>query len=113
MSLEVMLENYLNEVGWVGSEIEEVLDTIINTEENAALQVDLLRNRILRFELTLSMSSFVVACAALVTGLFGMNLRSHAEAHPFVFWVVTAALLVGMRSAWGGLHRYGKRERLF
>jgi magnesium transporter len=113
MSLEILLENYLKEVGWVGSEIDEHLDKIINTEENVALQIDLLRNRILRFELALSMSSFIVACAALVTGLFGMNLLSHLEHHPAVFWAVAGTLGAGMMVSWHQLRRYGKRERLF
>lgn len=36
--------------------------------ENVVLQIDLLRNRILKFELILSISSFVVTCGALVSG---------------------------------------------
>ena len=36
--------------------------------ENVVLQIDLLRNRILKFELILSISSFVITCGALVTG---------------------------------------------
>lgn len=94
-------------------QVEELLDHIVNTEENAALQIDLLRNRILRFELALSMSGFIVSCAALVTGLFGMNLLSHVELHPVMFWAVAAALSVAMLTSWGQLWRYGKRERLF
>jgi hypothetical protein len=112
-SLEILLENYLNEVGWIGSEIDEHLDKIINTEENAALQIDLLRNRILRFELALSMGSFVVACAALVTGMFGMNLLSHVEHHPRMFWGVAGALAVGMVLSWQQLRHYARRQRLF
>jgi hypothetical protein len=112
-SLEILLENYLNEIGWIGSEIDEHLDKIINTEENAALQIDLLRNRILRFELALSMSSFVVACAALVTGMFGMNLLSHVEHHPRMFWGVAGALAVGMVLSWQQLRHYARRQRLF
>jgi len=112
-SLEMMLENYLNEIGWIASEIEEVLDTIINTEENVVLQIDLLRNRILRFELSLSIASFIVGCAALVTGLFGMNLLSHVENNPFLFWGVTSVLAVGMFGTWVQFRRFGRYEKLF
>ena len=113
ISFEMMLENYLNEIGWINSEVSDILDTITNTEENVALQIDLLRNRILRFELTLSMSSFIVSCAALVTGLFGMNLLNHVEHQPVLFWGLTAALMVGMAASYGRLRWYGKREKLF
>ena len=42
--------------------------------ENVVLQIDLLRNRILKFELILSISSFVVTCGALVSGMMKINL---------------------------------------
>ena len=55
-----------------------------NTEEFVEIQLDLLRNRVLRFELLLSISTFAVGCGALVTGIFGMNLMSHYEDHATV-----------------------------
>jgi len=45
--------------------------------------------------LTLSISSFVVTCGALVTGLFGMNLLSHLETDKNVFYIVTALIVAG------------------
>lgn len=113
MSLEMLFENYLNEVEWIASEVEEIVDEIKNTEENVVLQLDLLRNRILRFELLLSISSFVVTCGALVTGLFGMNLLSHFESHGSFFYVVSGFILASMTAIFATFVRYGKREKLF
>lgn len=107
MSLEMLFENYLNEIEWIASEVEEVIDEITNTEENVVLQLDILRNRILRFELSLSMSSFVVTCGALVTGLFGMNLTSHLETEKHIFYFVTVAMITGMAAMWLKFVRYG------
>jgi Mg2+ and Co2+ transporter CorA len=107
MSLEMLFENYLNEIEWIASEVEEVIDEITNTEENVVLQLDILRNRILRFELSLSMSSFVVTCGALVTGLFGMNLTSHLETEKHIFYIVTVAMITGMAAMWLKFVRYG------
>jgi len=59
MSLEILLDSNLNEVEWIASEIEDVLDGITNAEENAVLQLDLIRKRILRFELLLSVLSLI------------------------------------------------------
>ena len=84
----MLFENYLNEVEWMSSEIEDVIDEITNTEESVALQLDVQTNRILRFELLLSISTFVVTCGALVTGLFGMNLLNHMETDSNVFYIV-------------------------
>ena len=55
---------------------------------SVALQLDVQTNRILRFELLLSISTFVVTCGALVTGLFGMNLLNHMETDSNVFYIV-------------------------
>lgn len=103
----------MNEIEWISSEIDEVIDEIVNTEENVVLQVDLLRNRILKFELILSISSFVVTCGALVTGLFGMNLLNHFETHRSFFYVITALTTLGMSAIYRAFTRYAKREKLF
>lgn len=112
-NLEMLFENYLNEVEWLAAEVEDEIDEIRNTEENVVLQLDLLRNRILRFELLLSISSFVVTCGALVTGLFGMNLLSHLETKGSVFYVVSAFLAMSMTSLFIIITRYGRKEKLF
>ena len=43
--------------------------TLLCSLENVVLLLDLLRNRILKFELLLSVASFVVTLGALVTGV--------------------------------------------
>lgn len=96
MNLEMLFENYLNEIEWIASELEEMHDEIINTEENVVLQLDLLRNRILRFELFLSISSFVVTYGTLIAGVFGMNLLSHFEQNGFFFYAITALIVSSM-----------------
>ena len=113
MNLEMMFENYLNEIEWISAEVEDKIDEIRNTEENVVLQLDLLRNRILKFELMLSISSFVVTCGALVTGLFGMNLFSHLETNGVFFYVVTAILGASMAGGFVSFNRYARREKLF
>ena len=113
MNLEMLFETYLNEIEWIASEIEGLQDNITNTEENVVLQLDLLRNRILRFELFLSISSFVVTCGALVAGLFGMNLINHMEASATMFYTISSLTLVGMLWSFISFKRYGRRENLF
>lgn len=113
INLEMLFENYLMQVEWIGSDVEEILDEITNTEENVVLQLDLLRNRILRFELLLSIASFVVTFGALFTGLFGMNLLNHLEANKYMFYTVSAAIFGSMASFFVTAVRYGRRERLF
>jgi Mg2+ and Co2+ transporter CorA len=95
IQLEMMFEAYLNDVAWMSAEIEEILDEITNTEESVELQLDLLRNRMLKFELQLSILSFIATVAAAVSGLFGMNLVSHLEENPYLFWIVASLLACG------------------
>ena len=113
MNLEMLYENYLNEIEWVASEVEEMNDEIVNTEENVVLQLDLLRNRILRFELFLSISSFVVTCGTRVAGLFGMNLLSHFEHNNMFFYVISVLIFSSMGGIFLALSKYGKKEKLF
>jgi hypothetical protein len=112
-NLEILLENYLNEIEWISAEMDEILDEITNSEENLVLQLDIIRNRMLRFELLLSISSFVVGCGALVTGAFGMNLLSHLELRRNMFWSVSAGIIVGMVTIGAGGIRYARRQKLF
>ncbi|RYH31703.1 hypothetical protein EON65_02080 [archaeon] len=112
MSLEMLFENYLNEIEWIAAEVDDILDEVRNTEENVDLQLDLLRNRILKFELKLSIITFLTSCGALVTGLFGMNLLNHFERSGVVFYAVTAMIIFGMFSGFRGFLRYAKRDKL-
>jgi magnesium transporter len=110
--IESLYENYLRESEWIDSEIGDLLDEITNTEENVVLQLDLLRNRILRFELTLSICSFVATCGALATGLFGMNLLSRYETHPTMFYYISAFIFGSMLTIFIGFIKFGKNQRL-
>ena len=112
-NVEMLFENYLNEIEWIASEVEDVVDEITNTEESVSLQLEVQTNRILRLEAQLSIASFVVTCGALVTGLFGMNLLSHMETDTRIFYFVSFIITGGMTSIWLALTRYGRRERLF
>jgi Mg2+ and Co2+ transporter CorA len=111
--IETLFETYLNEIEWISADIEEFLDEITNTEENVVLQLDILRNRILRFELTLSICSFVGTCGAFISGLFGMNLISHVETNHWSFYIVTVLTTLGCTLMFYWLRAFAVREKLF
>lgn len=113
MIIETLFETYLNEIEWISADIEDIQDEIINTEENVELQLDILRNRILRFELNLSIFSFIGTCGTLITGLFGMNLLSHMELNPFSFYGVALFTSVICAYLYIALTSFAKREKLF
>jgi hypothetical protein len=69
--VEMMFENYLMQLEWADTEIREAQHAIRNTEDTVEIQLDLLRNRILRFELLLNIVTAVVSFGCLVTGTRG------------------------------------------
>ncbi|CAM9462193.1 unnamed protein product [Ectocarpus sp. 6 AP-2014] len=90
--IEMLFENYLLQVELLASDVIELQNEVRNTEEIVEIELDVLRNNILRFELLLSISGFTVALGALVTGVFGMNLLSGWEEKPQTFWQVTGGI---------------------
>eukprot|EP00957_Ditylum_brightwellii_P127208 9699449-Ditylum_brightwellii.AAC.1 len=54
--------------------LRSVQSSVRNTEEVVEIELDLIRNRIMRYEMLLELSGLVVGVAAAVTGAFGMNL---------------------------------------
>lgn len=111
-SLEILLENYLNEVEWITSKVDDLLNEITNTEEYVVLQLDFIRNRILKFELYLSISTFIVTCGALTTGLFGMNLINHFENDQKMFTIVSILLFSSMGLGYRSFMRYARKQKL-
>jgi magnesium transporter len=111
--VEMMFENYLMQLEWADTEIREVQHAIRNTEDTVEIQLDLLRNRILRFELVLNIVTSVVSFGCLVTGLFGMNLFSGMEAHPSAFWIVTVVGGISMAAVLAMMFAYGMRNHIF
>ncbi|CAN0052943.1 unnamed protein product [Discosporangium mesarthrocarpum] len=94
--VEMLFENYLLEASGKRSDVRDLENTARNTEEIVEIELDVLRNRILRFELILSISGLTVSLGALVTGVFGMNLLSGWEEHRGTFWLVTTMIYGGM-----------------
>jgi len=95
---EMLLESYLSQLEGLESEANDLISSMRNTEEIFDLQLDLLRNRILRFELRLNFASFVLTIGTFITGAFGMNLLSHLENNRRAFRWVNAFLLTMMGS---------------
>eukprot|EP00903_Cladosiphon_okamuranus_P008362 g8040.t2 len=66
--IEMLFENYVLQVELLASDVREFQNEVRNTEEIVEIELDVLRNNILRFELLLSISAFMVTLGALVTG---------------------------------------------
>lgn len=93
MELELLLEDFVLRMEEMLYSLRQVQSSIKNTEEVVDIELDLMRNAIMRHELLLESYSFAASFAAAITGLFGMNLLNHMEYHKQMFYVVTAVLL--------------------
>jgi len=96
VEVELLFEDYLLQMDEVLLSLRAVQSSVTNTEEVVEIELDLLRNRIMRYEMLLELSGLVVGVAAAVTGAFGMNLINHFEEHPYMFYQVSAILLLLM-----------------
>lgn len=96
VEVELLFEDYLLQMDEVLHSLRRIQSSITNTEEVVEIELDLLRNRIMRYEMLLELTGLVVGIAAAVTGAFGMNLVNHFEDHPRMFYEVLLGLLVFM-----------------
>ncbi|KAL3691995.1 hypothetical protein R1sor_005646 [Riccia sorocarpa] len=87
-----MLLTYQREVDDAGGVLEELRKGMEAAQEIWELGLDTTRNRIMRMNLYISVTTFSAALAALPGSFFGMNLPSGFEEHPTLFyWVVGGA----------------------
>ncbi|KAJ3556661.1 hypothetical protein NP233_g11929 [Leucocoprinus birnbaumii] len=104
--LELLLESFSKQVEEIVTEAESIESNVQSTQEIAELILDSNRNALLALDLKVSIATMGLGTGALVAGLFGMNLTSHLEEHPYAFYLMTGvssgiALLV----AWAALRR--------
>mmetsp|Transcript_1211 Transcript_1211/g.2203 ORF Transcript_1211/g.2203 Transcript_1211/m.2203 type:complete len:664 (+) Transcript_1211:256-2247(+) len=105
VEVELLFEDYLLQMDEVLLSLRSVQSSVRNTEEVVEIELDLLRNRIMRYEMLLELSGLVVGVAAAVTGAFGMNLVNHFEDHATMFYKVCAVLVILMGSMGYGILR--------
>jgi magnesium transporter len=113
MHLESLLENYYNEVEWISSEVEDIVYEITNTEEYVQLQLDLLRNRMIQFDVTLSIATFSMTAGACVAGLYGMNVVVPYMEETWFFYAISGYISVGMAVTFLAVFRHGKIKKVF
>eukprot|EP00559_Dactyliosolen_fragilissimus_P006043 CAMPEP_0184866234 /NCGR_PEP_ID=MMETSP0580-20130426/21475_1 /TAXON_ID=1118495 /ORGANISM="Dactyliosolen fragilissimus" /LENGTH=692 /DNA_ID=CAMNT_0027365801 /DNA_START=174 /DNA_END=2252 /DNA_ORIENTATION=- len=94
--VELLFEDYLLQMDELLYSLRSVQSSVRNTEEVVEIELDLIRNRIMRYEMLLELSGLVVGVAAAVTGAFGMNLVNRFEEHPTMFYQVSGGLILFM-----------------
>ena len=90
--VEACLQAYHIHVGAVQRRLATLNEAVEDVEDLAELDLDAKRNRLVQAEIVLTIATFAIGVASLVTGIFGMNLASGWEESPKAFVEVIGAL---------------------
>ncbi|OWZ23292.1 CorA Metal Ion Transporter [Phytophthora megakarya] len=77
--IEVMIENYLQDIFSTRTKADLMQHRISNTESLVMMQLDSMRNYLLGVDLTFSIVVISLSVGTFIAGVFGMNLRSGLE----------------------------------
>ncbi|TEB29971.1 cora-domain-containing protein [Coprinellus micaceus] len=111
--LELLLESFSKQVEEIVNEAENIEANVQSTQEIVELILDSNRNALLTLDLKVSILTLGIGTGALVAGLFGMNLTSHLETHPYGFYALsTASAGLALFVAWTGLRRLSKIRKV-
>nr|GAT46673.1 inner membrane magnesium transporter MRS2 [Mycena chlorophos] len=111
--LEVLLESFSKQVEEIVNEAENISTNVQSTQEIVELILDSNRNALLSLDLKISIMTMGLGSGALIAGLFGMNLTSKVETHPWAFYGTSGfAVLLAIMVASAGLRRLAKIRKV-
>ncbi|KAJ7676465.1 Mg2+ transporter protein cora-like protein [Mycena rosella] len=111
--LEVLLESFSKQVEEIVNETDNIETNVQSTQEIVELILDSNRNSLLALDLKVSIMTMGIGSGALIAGLFGMNLTSNMESHPWAFYGMTGfATALAAIVAWAGLRTLAKIRKV-
>ncbi|KAF9527438.1 hypothetical protein CPB83DRAFT_856169 [Crepidotus variabilis] len=111
--LEVLLESFSKQVEEIVNEAETIESNVQSTQEIVELILDSNRNALLALDLKVSIITLGIGTGTLVAGVFGMNLLSHFEQHPYAFFVMSGlSTCLAFGVGWAGLRTLAKIRKV-
>jgi len=92
VNLEFLFEEYLLQFNKILYSVRSVKHSIENLQKVVVVELDMIRSRIIHYEMLFELAGLVLGIAAAVTGMFGMNLMNHFEEHYSMFYQVSIGL---------------------
>lgn len=93
--IESIIDSFIEQVEVALHRVEEIKENIDDTQEIVSLKLGTERNIIIRFELVATLITALFSLMAVVTGLYGMNIRNNLENdHVAFWWIVLLFILV-------------------
>jgi len=110
--VENLIEYYLQQTETVHSAAEQLLENTRDLEESISVSLSSRRYEVSKLELTLSIATFAAALGALITGIFGMNLRSCLEMSITAFYLTCFLIFSGIGAIFQAIMRYARRQKI-
>ncbi|SOV78056.1 metal ion channel - Mg2+, Co2+ and Ni2+ [Plasmodium sp. gorilla clade G3] len=87
--LEILLETHLQLTDELSGELENMEEKITHYEELMRLNLDYNRNKFILLNAKISFSTLFCSICAVITSLFGMNLKNFIEHNDYAFFIVS------------------------
>jgi Mg2+ and Co2+ transporter CorA len=97
--IESVIESLYEQAEMINENIDEINENLDDTQQILTLKIATRRNTIIRFDLIVSFVAAVFGLLAVIVGLYGMNLRNHAETDDSAFLLVSIMLFIILISA--------------
>ena len=110
--VENLIEYYLQQTETVHSAAEQLLENTRDLEESISVSLSSRRYEVSKLELTLSIATFAAALGALITGIFGMNLRSCLEMSITAFYLTCFLIFSGIGAIFQAIMRYARKQKI-
>jgi len=98
--IESIIENSLEQIENFSHRVDELSENIDDTQEILTLKMSSLRNVIIKFDLVISSVAVILALAAVIVGMFGMNVPNFHETDSAAFFSILM-ILVGIFAIFG------------
>lgn len=110
---EILLEEYLKQVDEIAGEIDSLRQSIDATEAVVNIELSNTRNRIMRFDLAMTIATFALSIGGVGAGLFGMNMNmDFLSKKDDSFALTTSSLLLLSLLAFGFAYLYCRIKRI-
>ena len=110
--VENLIEYYLQQTETVHNAAEQLLENTRDLEESISVSLSSRRYEVSKLELTLSIATFAAALGALVTGIFGMNLRSCLEMSITAFYLTCFLIVAGIGAIFQSIMRFARKQKI-
>ncbi|CEL57855.1 Mitochondrial inner membrane magnesium transporter LPE10 OS=Yarrowia lipolytica (strain CLIB 122 / E 150) GN=LPE10 PE=3 SV=1 [Rhizoctonia solani AG-1 IB] len=107
--IELLLETYFKYSTSLTLTASRNIQRLNSASQHLTLLLSSTRNRLLHLEIRLEIAMLAMSAGALPAAIFGMNLTSHLEEHPWAFWAATVGIgMIAFMATQIG--RYGLRK---